>query len=114
MQEGGESWFRNALTDPRGDWDVGYIGLFVLMVLVIGAIPFVCGMAVYCAMNRCETYSPMGVGSAIAYICGGFATALGGLGFYRWGDERGRPPSVPPDPYGSDPYRDDPRQGSIL
>lgn len=76
--------FRQAITDTDGLVDVAYLALFWVMVVVLGAIFFVCAMSL-AAFIRCKencAFDPQPVGIAIGAICSGFATALGALGLY--------------------------------
>lgn len=77
-------WLRDAVTDAHGDFDVANIGVAVLIAMTIGA----CVVACY-ALLAGKDPQPLGV--AVGAIFGGFATALGALGVYRWGDRRPPP-----------------------
>ena len=70
------SWLGRALTDPHGEPDIGNLGLFALMLLVIGAIPFSSCMMVIAALYPTFKFDVQAYGLAVAAICGGFATAL--------------------------------------
>lgn len=80
--------FRSAITDENGDVDVGYLaliwgligwGVSVLFVLVIGAY-----VAWREPTDGAATIQAMGI--AVGAVSGGFATMLGAVGFFRFGD----------------------------
>jgi len=74
--------FRSAVTESDGvTINVGYLALFWLMVVVLGVIP----VLVVLALLDIDV-QPIGI--AVGAVCGGFATALGSLGFFVWGDRR--------------------------
>lgn len=78
------SIFREAIVDQDGAVDVSYLALFWVMVSVLGAITFICAMSAW-AFLRCHAncvFDAQGIGIAVAAICGGFATAIGGLAAY--------------------------------
>lgn len=85
---------RQAITDENGVVDVAYLALFWVMVSVLGSIAFLCVMSTF-SFVRCHQvaatattpavlclFDPQPLGLAIGAICGGFATALGGLAAY--------------------------------
>lgn len=82
------SIFREAVVDERGQVDVANLALFWLMVSVLGAITFACGMSFLSWLAACRglaqqcAYDPQPLGIAVAAICGGFGVALGALGSY--------------------------------
>ena len=75
------SLFQEAIRDEHGLVDVAYLSLYWLMAHVLGAIVFVCVLALW-AFWRNDTFDPQALGIAIGAICGGFATALGALAAY--------------------------------
>lgn len=88
------SWLGRALTDTRGEPDVGNLGLFVLVVVIIGAIPFICIMSAVSAFFPSVKFDPQPVGVAVGAVCGGFAAALGAYAATSSG--RGKYESDPP------------------
>lgn len=94
------NWIRESITDERGLADVAYVSLFGVMVAVLGAILFMClfsGIAYW----RCTEaltinpqvlcrFDPQPLGIAVGAVCGGFATALGGLAAYMAATRRPR------------------------
>jgi hypothetical protein len=68
--------FAVMMTDPDGEWDVGNVGLFALLVIIIGAIPIMIVMSLF-------HYDVQPLGIAIGAVCAGFATALGALAAFR-------------------------------
>jgi hypothetical protein len=86
------SVFRSAVTGEDGSVDPGYLGLYVVMLIVLGAIPsaiVLTGIAMF--------YSPghkldlVGLGAVIAAATAGFGTAAGGVGLFRMGDKSHAP-----------------------
>src|SRR5271168_26252 len=77
----------SAVTDDNGAIDVGNLGLFVLIGLVLSAIPFVCAMVLARALLAIWKidfpFDVQALGIAIGAICSGFATAIGGWGAAR-------------------------------
>lgn len=78
-------WLRDAVTDDRGDFDVANMGVAVVIAMTVGAVTVAC-----VALLLGKDPQPLGV--AVGAIFAGFATALGALGVYRWGDRRAPPP----------------------
>ena len=86
------SWIRESITDDRGIADVAYVSLFGVMVAVLGSILFMClfsGIAYWRCVEVLTTapqvlcrFDPQPLGIAVGAVCGGFATALGGLAAY--------------------------------
>jgi uncharacterized membrane protein YadS len=74
--------FAVMMTDPDGEWDVGNVGLFALVVLVIGVIPTMILMAFLSAYGGVK-FDIQALGLAVGSVCGGFAAALGALGAFR-------------------------------
>lgn len=75
------NWLRSALTDEAGQYDIAYIGMGALIVIVLGAIPSLLLMAVW-ALYAGKTFDPQPLGVAIGAVCAGFAAALGSLAGY--------------------------------
>lgn len=83
-----ESVFRSAITNDDGDVDSGYLAMFVLMIMVTGAIPLMCigaFIAMWLAPDHRFAVQDLGIG--IGAVCGGFATAIGAIGVFRMGDK---------------------------
>lgn len=80
-------WVHSAITDDNGEIDVGNLGLFVLIGLVLSAIPFACAAvlarAILSVWHIDFTFDVQALGIAIGAICSGFATAIGGWGAAR-------------------------------
>lgn len=75
-------WLRSALTDEHGQYDIAYIGMGALVLIVLGAIPWVLVLASIALAYSRPLSDLWGVGAAIGAICGGFAAALGALAGY--------------------------------
>jgi len=80
-------WLHSAISDDNGEVDVGNLGLFVLIGLVLSAIPFACAMVLaraILAANKIDfPFDVQALGISIGAICSGFATAIGGWGAAR-------------------------------
>jgi hypothetical protein len=80
-------WILDAITDDSGAIDVGNLGLFILIGLVLGVIPFMCAGALTKAVLSIWkvdfNFDPQTLGVAVGAVCGGFATAIGGWGAAR-------------------------------
>lgn len=86
-------WITSCLTDDKGNFDVAYVSLFVVMFAVLAAILIMCVMSVV-SFLRCQpvvretmalvqcVYDPQPLGIAVGAVCGGFSTALGALAGY--------------------------------
>ena len=78
------NWLRGAATDERGLWDAAYISVLALAGLVVLTVVVEIAL-VAAAWWLGKPYDPRPLGTAMGYICGGFATAIGGLAGYMWG-----------------------------
>jgi hypothetical protein len=87
-------WLRSALTDEHGQFDIAYIGMGALIVIVLGAIPSLLLMAVW-ALYAGRAFDPQPLGIAIGAVCGGFAAALGSLAGYMAATRPTRPATAP-------------------
>jgi hypothetical protein len=84
--------FREAIRDEKGLVDVAYLSLYVVTLLVLGAITFTCLMTAWSFISCIEVldikppilcrFDPQPLGIAVGAICGGFATALAALAAY--------------------------------
>lgn len=90
------SVFRSAVTGEDGEVDAGYLGLFVIMVIVLGAIPAALVLAaVHLAIGKDHPLDLVGVAAVISAAGIAFGTASAGVGLFRRGDQP-RPPPAPP------------------
>lgn len=98
------NWIRESITDDRGIADVAYVSLFGVMIAVLGSILFMC-LVSGIAYGRCVEvldvnpqvlcrFDPQPLGIAVGAVCGGFATALGGLAAYMAATRRPRGSTV--------------------
>lgn len=88
--------FRNAITEADGvSVNVGYLALFWLLIVVLGAIPLMIVLAflqlIYSDDHRVDVQQ---LGVAIGAVCTGFGAALGALGLFLMGDRRPQVPST--------------------
>ena len=89
------SW-REAITDAHGQVDTGRLALWLIMWIVLGAIPWVLALATVALITGKPLADLWGVGAAVGAICTGFAGALGALGVYVKMDKLPTAP-LPPD-----------------
>jgi hypothetical protein len=85
------SVFRSAILDSDGHTvNVGYLSLFWIMIVVLNVIPLMCGFAAWGiyhdAATTVEVIKALGIG--VGSVAMGFATTLGALGVFIWGDSR--------------------------
>lgn len=82
------AWIHSAITDDNGEVDVGNLGLFALIGLVLGVIPLLCaGVIAHGVLAACcrvdLPFDAQALGIAVGAVCSGFATAIGGWGAAR-------------------------------
>lgn len=82
------SIFRSAITDENGDVDAGYLGLYVVMLLVLGTIPSTILLAVVRMMiAKDNPLDLVGIAAVIGAAGAAFGTAAAGVGIFRVGDK---------------------------
>jgi hypothetical protein len=82
------SIFRSAVTGTDGTIDPGYLGLFVVMLMVLGTIPgamFLAAVRMY--LDPAHPLDLTGIAAVIAAAGASFGTAAGGVGLFRMGDK---------------------------
>lgn len=80
--------FRSAITGEDGQVDAGYLALFWVLVLVVGAIPVMCvGTLAAMYFDAHHVFKAQELGVGIGAVCTGFAAAIGGVGLFRAGDK---------------------------
>jgi hypothetical protein len=80
----------SAITESDGiTVDPGYLSLYCVMWLVLGAIPVVCSLGVLAVWRDPAVAAAViqNVGIAVGAIVGGFGATLAGLGVFRRGDK---------------------------
>jgi hypothetical protein len=83
-----KSIFRSAVTGDDGSIDPGYLGLYAVMLTVLGAIPMTLILAlVRLIIGRDHPLDLVGVAAVIASAGAAFGTAAGGVGLFRMGDK---------------------------
>lgn len=98
--------FQSTVTGSDGTVDPGYLGLFAVIVLILGMIP--CAFVLAALRMFLEPGHPLdlvGLGAIIAGAGAAFGTAAGGVGLFRFGDkepfrrelDRGAPCQTDPD-----------------
>lgn len=83
-----KSVFRSAVTGDDGTVDPGYLGLYMVMMVVLGSIPatlFLAGVRLAIAPDH--PLDLVGVAAVIASAGAAFGTAAGGVGLFRLGDK---------------------------
>lgn len=85
--------FRSAITDEKGDVDVGYLSLMWGLVGWGAALSVVLGMGILSAHRAPDTAATVikAIGDAIIGISAGFAAMLGAVGLFRAGDKPREP-----------------------
>lgn len=83
-----KSIFRSAVTGDDGTIDPGYLGLYAVMITVLGAIPLTLILAgVRMGIAPDHPLDLVGVAAVIASAGAAFGTAAGGVGLFRMGDK---------------------------
>lgn len=83
-----KSIFRSAITGDDDTVDAGYLGLYAVMVVVLGAIPATLLLAlVRLILGTDHPLDLVGVAAVIASAGAAFGTAAGGVGLFRMGDK---------------------------
>jgi hypothetical protein len=82
------SIFRSAVTGDDGTIDPGYLGLYAVMLTVLGAIPATLLLAaVRLGVSADHPLDLVGVAAVVASAGAAFGTAAGGVGLFRMGDK---------------------------
>lgn len=92
------SVFRQAIDDGHGSVNVGYLTLFwtlVVWAIVSLGILEIGAFAVAAASDANKAAVLTAIGVAEVSAAGGFATVVGTMGFYLWGDSRTPHPPGP-------------------
>jgi hypothetical protein len=83
-----KSIFRSAVTGDDDTVDPGYLGLYAVMLTVLGAIPTTLILAgIRMAIADDHPLDLVGVAAVIASAGAAFGTAAGGVGLFRLGDK---------------------------
>ena len=80
--------FRSAITGDDGSVDPGYLGLYAIMVTILGVIPvslLLAGMRMFLVDGH--PLDLVGVAAVIGGAGAAFGTAAGGVGVFRMGDK---------------------------
>lgn len=87
--------FRSAITDANGDVDVGYLALIWGLIGWGVAVAVSLVIAVFASWRSPDRAAEVltAMGGAIGFVSGGFATMLGAVGLFRFGDKE-RPPAI--------------------
>lgn len=85
------------LSDDHGRWDIGYVSLAILIVLILGTIPVVMLAAIVQTIYDEKHVFPFGdVGKTIGLITAAFGSPLLALAGYIAANKKPTPP-LPPD-----------------
>lgn len=88
---------KELLSDDHGRWDIGYVSLAVLIVLILGAIPVMMAGAIWQTWDDPHHHFPFDeVGKAVGLITAAFGSPLLALAGYIAAMKRPTAP-LPPD-----------------
>jgi hypothetical protein len=77
------SGLKELLSDDHGRWDIGYVSLAVLIVLILGCIPVILGGAiVQMGYDEHHVFPLLDVGKAVGLITAAFGSPLLALAGY--------------------------------
>jgi phosphate/sulfate permease len=80
--------FESAIDDGHGQVDAGYLAIAVALVIILGAIPWMCvGALLQLAFSSDHHFAGQELGIGIGSVCGGFAAVCGAVGVFRAGDK---------------------------
>ena len=97
---------KELLSDDYGRWDIGYISLAVLIVLILGVIPVMTGGAILQAWMDDKHIFPFGeLGKAVGLVTAAFGSPLLALAGYIAAMKRPTAPLPPDAPPASAPLR---------
>lgn len=83
------SVFQSAIRDESGEVDAGYLAMYVVTMIVLGAIPaMVAGSLISALMGADHRFDVQGLGIGIGSVCTGYGVALGAVGLFRMGDKK--------------------------
>lgn len=83
------SIFQSAIRGEDGEVDAGYLAMYVVTMLVLGAIPAMVIGAALAAVFSSEHHFPVqDLGVGIGAVCTGYGVALGAVGLFRAGDKK--------------------------
>lgn len=83
------SVFQSAIRGEDGEVDAGYLAMYVVTMIVLGAIPaMVAGSLVVALLGHEHHFDVQGLGVGIGSVCGGYGVALGAVGLFKAGDKK--------------------------
>ncbi len=91
-------FFKDLLSDDHGHWDIGYVGMFVLITMILGVIPIMCGVMLvrFFWYDPAHGFDILILGQAVALITGAFTGPLAGLAAYILAIKKPTAPLPPP------------------
>jgi hypothetical protein len=83
------SVFQSAIRGEDGEVDTGYLAMYVVTMIVLGAIPaMVAGALLSAALGTEHHFDAQGLGIGIGGVCTGYGVALGAVGLFKAGDKK--------------------------
>jgi hypothetical protein len=83
------SIFQSAIRGADGEVDAGYLAMYVVTMIVLGAIPAMVVCAIVSAVFGAEhRFDAQALGIGIGSVCGGYGVALGAVGLFKAGDKK--------------------------
>lgn len=83
-----KSLFRSAVEGTDGEVDAGYLAIAGAFVIVLGAIPTMCAVALIEAVaTPAHHVNLQELGIGIGSVCTGFGAVCTGVGVFRMGDK---------------------------
>lgn len=97
------SGLKELLSDDHGRWDIGYVSLAGLIVLILGCIPvMMCEAIVQAYYAKDHVFPLLDVGKSVGLITAAFGSPLAALSAYILAMKRPTAP-LPPDAATTDP-----------
>jgi hypothetical protein len=83
------SVFQSAIRGADGEVDAGYLAMYVVTMIVLGAIPaMVVGEIAATVFSAEHHFNSQGLGIGIGSVCGGYGVALAAVGLFKAGDKK--------------------------
>lgn len=84
-----EGIFQSAIRGEDGEVDPGYFAMYVITMIVLGAIPAMVLVSIASAIfSQDHHFDAQALGIGIGSVCTGYGVALGAVGMYRMGDKK--------------------------
>lgn len=83
------SVFQSAIRGEDGEVDAGYLAMYVITMIVLGAIPaMVAGSVLAAVLSPEHRFAVQDLGIGIGSVCTGYGVALGAVGLFKAGDKK--------------------------